>query len=311
MTLSRLPVILDGDPGLDDAIAWLLALASPELDVLGITAVHGNVDLGKTLWNTGVVLALARQSVPYYAGADRPLVRGELTAANVHGQTGLPAQFLPEAEQAPEEQHAVNFIGRTVRSRPGEVTIIATGPLTTLALAFRIAPDLPDLVKEVVWMGGSTGQGNRTPAAEFNALADPHAARIVFGSGVKLRMVGLNVTMGCIATPERVKALQNLGNAAGQVSAEMLTAYADVYRERYGLSGGALHDPLAVAAAIQPDLLNWQDMRVDVETQEGLNFGRTVCDLYGSTQHANARVAVGVNDAAFFNLLLQRLATLP
>lgn len=160
-------------------------------------------------------------------------------------------------------------------------------------------------------MGGSTGQGNRTPAAEFNALADPHAARIVFGSGVKLRMVGLNVTMGCIATPERVKALQNLGNAAGQVSAEMLTAYADVYRQRYGLSGGALHDPLAVAAAIQPDLLNWQDMRVDVETQEGLNFGRTVCDLYGSTQHANARVAVGVNDAAFFNLLLQRLATLP
>ena len=128
MTLSRLPVILDGDPGLDDAIAWLLALASPELDVLGITAVHGNVDLGKTLWNTGVVLALARQSVPYYAGADRPLVRGELTAANVHGQTGLPAQFLPEAEQTPEEQHAVNFIGRTVRSRPGEVTIIATGP---------------------------------------------------------------------------------------------------------------------------------------------------------------------------------------
>ena len=307
---SPLPVILDGDPGLDDAVAWLLALASPELDVLGVTAVHGNVGLPLTLKNAGVTLALAGASVPYFAGADRPLVRGALTAASVHGDSGLPAENLPEATHPPEAEHAAHFIIRTVRERPHKVTLLPTGPLTNLALAFRLAPDLPAKVREVVWMGGSTAQGNRTPAAEFNALADPHAAKVVFESGVPLRMVGLNVTMRCIATPERVQALRDLGNRAGAVSAELLTFYAEVYRKRYGLSGGALHDPLAVAAVIRPELLDWQDMRVDVEIQEGLNFGRTVCDLYGGGAQANARVAVGVDDEAFFALLLERLGWL-
>lgn len=311
MLVSSQPVILDGDPGLDDAVAWLLALASPELNVLGVTAVHGNVGLPLTTHNTGVVLALADSGVPYFVGADRPLVRGSLTAASVHGASGLPAEGLPEPQRPPENEHAVQFIIRTVRQNPGQVTLLPTGPLTNLALAFRLALDLPEKVREIVWMGGSTAQGNRTPAAEFNALADPHAAKIVFESGIPLRMVGLNVTMQCIASPERIQALRGLGNRAGAVSAELLTFYAGVYRERYGLSGGALHDPLAVAAAIKPDLLTWQDMRVDVEIQEGLNFGRTVCDLYGGGKNANASVAVGVNDQAFFALLLERLGRLP
>lgn len=310
MIPTPLPVILDGDPGLDDAVAWLLAFASPELQVLGVTAVHGNVGLPLTLRNTGTVLALAGSDTPYFSGADRPLVRSPLTAAAVHGASGLPAQNLPDALHGPQLEHAVDFMIRKVRELPGEVTLVPTGPLTNLALAFRMAPDLPEKIKEVVWMGGSTAQGNRTPAAEFNALADPHAAKIVFESGVPLRMVGLNVTMGCIATPERVAALRGLGNRAGAVSAELLTFYAGIYREKYGLSGGALHDPLALAAVIQPDLLDWQDMRVDIEIQEGLNFGRTVCDLYGKGQDANARVAVGVNDPAFFALLLERLGRL-
>lgn len=310
MTLAPLPVILDGDPGLDDAVAWLLALASPELDVLGLTAVHGNVGLPLTVKNTGVTLALAGAALPYFAGADRPLVRDPLTAASVHGDSGLPAAGLPEPAHPPESEHAAQYLIRTVRERPGEVTLLPTGPLTNLALAFRLAPDLPGMVREVVWMGGSTGHGNRTPSAEFNALADPHAARIVFESGVPLRMVGLNVTMQCIATPGRVQALRNLGNRAGAVSAELLTFYASVYQRRYGLSGGALHDPLAVAAVIRPELLEWQEMRVDVETQEGLNFGRTVCDLYSGGKNANAKVAVGVDNEAFFVLLLERLARL-
>lgn len=311
MVPSPLPVILDGDPGLDDAVAWFLAFASPELSILGVTTVHGNVELPLTTRNAGVILALAQSDAPYFAGADRPLVRDPLTATSVHGASGLAAANLPAPLNPPQPEHAVQFIIRTVREQPGQVTLIPTGPLTNLALAFRLAPDLPEQVKEVVWMGGSTGHGNRTPAAEFNALADPHAAKIVFESGVKLRMVGLNVTMGCIATPERVQALHDLNNRAGRVSAELLTFYADVYRKRYGLSGGALHDPLAVAAVIDPGLLDWQDMRVDVDTHEGLNFGRTVCDLHGGTRNANARVAVGVNDPAFFTLLLERLARLP
>ena len=308
---SALPVILDGDPGLDDAVAWMMAFSSPELKVLGVTAVHGNVGLPLTLRNTGVTLALAGANAPYYAGTDRPLVREGLTAASIHGDSGLPAAGLPEPARPPESEHAVQYLIRTVRERPGEVTLLPTGPLTNIALAFRLAPDLPGKVREVVWMGGSTEHGNRTPAAEFNALADPHAARVVFESGVPLRMVGLNVTMQCIATPERVQALQKLGNRAGAVSAELLTFYAGVYQRRYGLSGGALHDPLAVAAVIRPELLDWQDMRVDVEIQEGLNFGRTVCDLYGGAEQANAKVAVGVDDEAFFALLLERLASLP
>ena len=311
--LIPLKVILDGDPGLDDAVAWLLALASPELDVLGVTAVHGNVGLTLTTRNAGVTLALAgAERVRYYAGADRPLVRDLLSAAAVHGASGLPAENLPAPLRPAEAEHAVDFLIRTVRAHPGQVTLVPTGPLTNVALAFRLAPDLPQLVQEVVWMGGSTAQGNRTPAAEFNALADPHAARVVFESGVPLRMVGLNATMRCITTPERVAALRALGNRAGAVSAELLTFYASVYRERYGRSGGALHDPLAVAAVIAPELLDWQDMRVDIEDQEGLNFGRTVCDLYGKERpDANARVAVGVRDEAFFALLLDRLARLP
>ena len=309
---SPLPVVLDGDPGLDDAVAWLLALASPALDVRAVTAVHGNVPLALTVRNAGVTLALAGADRPYHAGADRPLVRGAVTAAAVHGATGLPAHNLPDPTQSPEAEHAAVALIRHARAEPGILTLIATGPLTNVALAFRLAPELPGLLREIVWMGGSTTQGNRTPAAEFNALADPHAARIVFESGVRLRMVGLNVTMQCIATPERVQALRDLGNRAGAVSAELLTFYAAVYRERYSLSGGALHDPLAVAAVLWPELLDWAAMDVQVEVQEGPNFGRTTCDLYGVTgREPNAQVAVGVDDPAFFARLLTAIATLP
>ncbi|MDV6376150.1 nucleoside hydrolase [Deinococcus arenicola] len=315
LKVAPLKIILDGDPGLDDAVAWLLALASPEVAVLGITATHGNVGLPLTVRNAGITLALAGEAgagVPYFAGADRPLVAELVSAASVHGDSGLPASDLPTPTRPPESEHAADFIIRTVREHPNEVTLVATGPLTNLALAFRLAPDLVPLVQEVIWMGGSTTGGNRTPAAEFNAVADPHAAHIVFESGVPLRMVGLNATMQCIADPDRIAALRGLGNRAGAVCAELLTFYAGVYRERYGLSGGALHDPLAVGAAIRPDLLDWQAMRVAIEVQEGLNFGRTVCDLYGVTgEPANARVAVGVRDGAFFALLLDRIGTLP
>lgn len=314
MTDISLPVVLDGDPGLDDAVAWLLALASPELKILGVTTVHGNVALPLTTRNAGVTLALggsAGADVRVYAGADRPLIRELMGASSVHGDTGLPATGLPDPLRELETEHAVNYLIRTARERPGDVTLIATGPLTNVALAFRMDPELPQLLREVVWMGGSTAQGNRTPAAEFNALADPHAAAVVFTSGVPLRMIGLNVTMQCVATPDRVEALQQLGTPVGLACAQMLTFYAGAYRQRYNLSGGALHDPLAVAAVLWPELLTWQDMHVDVDTHKGPNFGRTVCDLYNvAGKPANARVAVAVDDPTFFDRLLARLSRL-
>jgi purine nucleosidase len=316
MTATPRPIILDGDPGVDDAVAWLLALASPaEVQVLGVCSVHGNVPLALTSHNAGVILALAGEAgrlVPHYAGADRPLVRELMTAAAVHGDSGLPAADLPAPLREPEALHAALFMIGAVRAQPREVTLIATGPLTNVALAFRLAPDLPALVREVVWMGGSTAHGNRTPAAEFNALADPHAAHVVLSSGAPVRMVGLNLTMQSIATPDRLDALRALGNRAGAVCAEFLTYYAGHYRARYGLNGGALHDPVAVAAVIRPKLFTFRPMRVQVETQEGLNFGRTVCDLYGQPEPTD-RVQVGMelDEPAFFALLLERVGRLP
>lgn len=310
-----MPVILDGDPGLDDAVGWLLALSSPELWVLGATVVHGNVILPLSVWNAGSVLTLAGENaagVPYFVGADRPLLLEAIHALEVYGPSGLPAENLPEPEREPGKLHAVEFIIRTVRANPGQVTIVATGPLTNIALAFRMAPDLPDLVREVIWMGGSTTHGNRTPAAEFNALCDPHAAHIVLRSHAQVRMVGLNATLKCIATPKRVARLRALGNRAGAVCAEMLSHSADAYRERYGLDGAALHDPLAVAAAIRPDLLTWQPLAVNVDTHDGLNLGRTVCDVHHLTgETANTLVAMDVDSDAFFELLLKRLVALP
>lgn len=310
------PIILDGDPGLDDAVAWMLALASPaEVQVLGVCSVHGNVPLERTSHNAGVILALAGEAghqVPHYAGADRPLVREAVTAAAVHGDSGLPAAELPAPLREPETLHAAEYMIQTIRARPGEITLIATGPLTNVALAFRLAPDLPAKVREVVWMGGSTAHGNRTPAAEFNALADPHAAHVVLTSGAPVRMVGLNLTMQSIATPDRVAALHALGNRAGAVCAELLTFYAGHYRARYGLNGGALHDPVAVAAVIRPDLFTFRPMRVEVDTQDGLNFGRTVCDLYGKPgPEERVQVGMDMDDPAFFALLLERVARLP
>ena len=311
---SPLPVILDGDPGLDDAVAWWLALASPQLKVLGVTAVHGNVGLERTVRNTGVILALAGArgaAVPYFVGADRPLVRGAVHAEAVHGESGLPAQDLPDPAAAPQAGHAVDFLLDTAAARPG-VTVVATGPLTNLALALRLNPGWAAQVREVVWMGGSTGLGNRTPAAEFNALADPHAARVVFESGVALRMVGLNVTMTCLATPDRLDVMRALGSRVGSVSAELLGFYAGVYRQRYGLAGGALHDPLAVGAVLWPDLFGWKAMHVHVETQEGVNFGRTTCDVHGVTEEPrNAQVAVDVDEAEFFRRMAALLGSYP
>ncbi|THF66034.1 nucleoside hydrolase [Deinococcus sp. Arct2-2] len=318
MTSSPLPkpIILDGDPGLDDAVAWMLALASPaEVQVLGVCSVHGNVPLERTSHNAGVILALtgeAGRTVPHYAGADRPLVREAMTAAAVHGDSGLPAAGLPAPVREPEALHAALFMIQAIRAQPGEVTLIATGPLTNVALAFRLAPDLPAKVREVVWMGGSTAHGNRTPAAEFNALADPHAAHVVLSSGAQVRMVGLNLTMQSIATPDRLDDLRALGNRAGAVCAELLTFYAVHYRARYGLNGGALHDPVAVAAVVRPELFTFRPMRVQVETQDGLNFGRTVCDLYGKPEPTECvQVGLELDEPAFFALLLERVGRLP
>ena len=310
------PVILDGDPGHDDAVNILLACSSPELAVLGVTTTYGNVGLERTTYNAQVVRELIGARFPIYPGADRPLVVPRLSAEAVHGDSGLDGPDLPTPTRGAEELHAAQFIIDTVRARPGEVTLLPTGPLTNLALALRLAPEIAPLIREVVWMGGSLDTGNWTPSAEFNALCDPHAARIVFEcaaeTGLKLTMFGLNATHQAVAHPARVAAFRQLGTRVGEFTAVLLEFFAEHHRVRYGWDGGALHDPMTAAFLIAPELFRVQAMRVDVDTTEGPSAGRTVCDVWSVTgQPPNADVVLKVDADGFFALLTERLTRYP
>lgn len=306
-----LPVILDVDPGHDDAVNILLALASPELRVLGLTTVFGNVGLERTTRNALITRELIRADVPVYAGADRPLVLPTISAEAVHGASGLDGPHLPTPTRGTEAGHAVDFIIRTLRARPGEVTLVPTGPLTNVALALRLAPDIAPLIRQVVWMGGSTDTGNWTPAAEFNALADPHAAHIVFTSGVPITMIGLNASHQAIAHPARVQTFRDLGTPVGEFVAVLLEFFAEHHLERYGWDGGALHDPLTVAWLLRPELFRTRPMHVEIDLSAGPSLGRTVADVWNVTgKTPNAEVMTGVDANGFFALLVERMGRL-
>lgn len=305
-----LPVILDGDPGHDDAVNFLLALASPELDVLGLTSVFGNVGLERTTRNTLITRELSGHTVPVYAGADRPLVNARISAEAVHGASGLDGPHLPTPSRGTEDEHAVDFIVRTVRAHVEPVTLVPTGPLTNIALALRLAPDIAGNIARIVWMGGSTDTGNWSPAAEFNALADPHAAQIVFTSGVPITMIGLNASHQAIAHPARVRAFRDLGTPVGEFVAVLLEFFAEHHRERYGWDGGALHDPLTVAWLLRPELFVTRPMHVQIDLTDGPSAGRTVADVWNVTGHAaNADVMTQVDADGFFALLVERIGS--
>ncbi|WP_309571414.1 nucleoside hydrolase [Deinococcus sp.] len=305
-----LPVILDGDPGHDDAVSFLLALASPELDVLGLTSVFGNVGLERTTRNTLITRELSGHAVPVYAGADRPLLDARISAEGVHGASGLDGPHLPTPSGGVEDEHAVDFIVRTVRAHAEPVTLVPTGPLTNIALALRLAPDIAGNISRIVWMGGSTDTGNWSPAAEFNALADPHAAQIVFTSGVPITMIGLNASHQAIAHPARVQAFRDLGTPVGAFVAVLLEFFAEHHRERYGWDGGALHDPLTVAWLLRPELFTVRPMHVQIDLSGGPSHGRTVADVWNVTGHEpNADVMTDVDADSFFALLVERIAT--
>lgn len=303
------PIILDCDPGHDDAVALLLALASPELEVLAVTVTHGNVPLERTLHNALSVCALAGSGVPVYAGADRPLLRGALHASHVHGESGLGDVVLPAPTRGPNPGRAADVLIETALARPGELTLVATGPLTNVALALRLEPRLAETLREIVLMGGSAGSGNVTPAAEFNFHADPHAARIVFESGAPITMFGLNATEQVPVTGERAEQLRAVNNPPARAAAAMLDDYLRRLTGRGHSSDGALHDPCTVAFLLRPDLFTLQDTFVQIDAEEGPDFGRSLCDLKGVLgRESNARVALGADANGFYDLLTQALA---
>ena len=296
-------VILDCDPGHDDAIALLLALASPEIDLVGVTTVHGNQTLEKTTDNALRVLALVgREDVPVAMGADRPLVRELQVAAHVHGESGLDGPELPPRASEPVEQSAVDFL---VEHAGPETVLVPIGPLTNVALALEagIRP------ARIVLMGGSIAEGNMTPAAEFNIWADPEAAARVFASGLDVTMIGLDVTHSALLTPAWAERFRAAGRV-GTFVAELVEFFKQYHARTYGWDGAPIHDAVALAHAFRPGIVRTEHVNVEVELKSELNRGRTVVDRWRRTDRApNAHVGVAIDADALFELLLERIAT--
>ena len=305
-------IIIDTDPGQDDAVAILLALASPEeINVLGLTIIAGNVPLGLTVKNAQKVCELANKTeTKIYAGCDKPMHRRLVTAEHVHGKTGLDGPILPDPLMPVQEQHAVAFLIETLRQQPvGSVTLCALGPLTNIATAFQRAPDIIANIHELVLMGGAYFEvGNITPTAEFNIFVDPQAANIVFKSGVQIVMMPLDVTHKALVTKSRNDAFRALGTPVGTAVAEMTDFFERFDKAKYGTVGAPLHDPCVIAYLLKPDLFSGRFVNVEIETKSKLTLGMTVADWWRVTSRCSNAMFIDKVDAdGFFELLTQRL----
>jgi purine nucleosidase len=308
-------IIIDTDPGQDDAVAILLALASPEdIDVLGITAVAGNVPLPLTEKNARVICELAgKPDTKVFAGCEAPIARKLVTAEHVHGKTGLDGPILPDPTMPLQDQHAVDFIIDTLRSEPARtVTLCPLGPLTNIAVALQRAPDIATRVQEIVLMGGAYFEvGNITPAAEFNIYVDPEAAKIVFSCGAPITVMPLDVTHKALVTAARNDEFRAIGTPVGVAVAQMTEFFERFDKEKYGSEGAPLHDPCVTAYLIRPELFTGRHINVEVETRSDLTLGMTVADWWYVTDRApNATFMGSIDSDGFFALLTERLARL-
>jgi inosine-uridine nucleoside N-ribohydrolase len=306
------PIILDCDPGHDDAIAIMLAAGDPAVDLLAITTVAGNQTLDKTTLNALRVCTLAEiHDVPVAPGCARPLSRPLQVAEDVHGKSGLDGPRSGEPTVKVVDEHGVDLMHRILQEHPEPVTLVPTGPLTNIALLLTRYPEDATRIREIVLMGGSTERGNVSPYAEFNIFVDPEAAAIVFGSGVPVTMCGLNVTHQALVTPDVVARLEALGGELGPVCAELMTYFASTYRKLWGFEAPPLHDPVAVARVIDPSLVECVDAHVAIEVSGEHTRGATVVDLHGYLGGApNAKVAVEVDVSRFWDRLIAALGNL-
>ncbi len=302
-------VIIDCDPGHDDAIALLLAFASSNLNVQGVTVVAGNHVLEKTTYNALKVLEFAGIETEVYAGYDAPLIRDLITAPDVHGESGLDGPKLPEPKSSEEERHAVRFLQEKLRRSQEPITLIPTGPLTNIGAALAGAPDIAENIAEIIFMGGAVQGGNRTAAAEFNILVDPEAAHIVVDSDIEKTMVGLDVTRKAQFLPEDIEELKNLGNPVAEMAGELLEFFVQYHIEQLGMEGCPLHDPLAVAGAIDDSVLTTEKLPVKIECEGRYTTGSTVVDFDGKTfGKANVKVAREVDRIKFIHMVKKLLA---
>jgi purine nucleosidase len=312
---AKRKIIIDTDPGQDDAVAILMALASPELDVLGLTAVAGNVPLHLTQKNAMKICELAgKPETKVFPGAVHPLVRHLVTAEHVHGRTGLNGPELPEPTMKLQDKHAVDFIIETImHEAPATITLCALGPLTNIALAMTREPRIVPRIQKIVLMGGGFFEGgNTTPTAEFNIYVDPHAADIVLKSGAPVVMMPLDVTHKALTTAKRTAAFRKLGTRVGIATAELLEFFERFDEEKYGTDGGPLHDPCVIAYLLKPELFKGRHINVSVEIGSELTMGMTVADWWGVTNRdKNVTFMRDIDHEGFFTLLTERLARLP
>jgi inosine-uridine nucleoside N-ribohydrolase len=309
--MTPTPIIIDCDPGHDDAIALLLAVASPEVELIGVTTVAGNTPIDKTTNNALRVLELAgRADIPVYRGAERPFIRKQDVAVHVHGESGLDGPDLPQPTTREQELHAVDYLAQEIRAREGKVTLIPTGPLTNIGLLFALHPDVRP--ERIVIMGGAIGEGNRTPAAEFNIWADPEAAQRVFLEGLDTTMVGLDVTHRALITDAHTERMRGAGRV-GSVVAELMDFYARFHKSRYpDLDGSPMHDPVCVAHVIDPTLMTVLDAFIEIDCSGGPSWGRTNVDWRGREHFGppNAKVGVDIDGERFAELIVERISLL-
>ena len=312
--MSRQRIIIDCDPGQDDAVALFLAMASPdELEILGITAVAGNVPLELTQRNVRLMCDIAGHGdIPVFAGCDRPMVRDLLTAEKVHGKTGIDGIEIVEPQTPLQEQHAVDFIVETLRAAEDEsVTLVPTGPLTNIGTVIDRAPDVLPKIRQLVIMGGAMREGgNYSPSAEFNILVDPHAAAIVFDCGRPITAMGLDVTHQVLSTRARVDRIRQLGNPVADATAGMLSFFERHDSKKYGVEGAPLHDPCTIAWLLAPELFEGKFCNLSVETQSELTMGHTAIDFWHVTDRPhNVNWVYSVDADGFYDLLTDRLAS--
>ena len=306
--MQKEKIILDCDPGHDDAVAIMLAAINPKIELLGITVVAGNQKLEKTVNNALKVCNHLNLDVPVYSGMSRPMIREQLIADDIHGETGLDGPKFEELKIKAEDKHAVNFIIDTLMNSDEKITLVPTGPLTNIGMAIRFEPRIIEKINRKVLMGGSYQLGNMTPAAEFNILADPDAAHIVFSSGVKVVMMGLDLTRQASATKEVVEKIKSLNNKASKLFVDLMEFFAASQKNVFGWSAPPVHDPTTIAYIIDPECIEVKPMFCEIELWSERSYGRTLCDYFGILKkEPNVDVAVKLDFDRFWNLIYENL----
>lgn len=301
---KKIKIILDCDPGHDDAVAIMLAAKSPKIDLLGITVVAGNQTLDNTQRNALNIVQCLGIDVPVYAGCGQPMIREKMTAGDIHGTTGLDGPVFEPLTRKLEPEHAVNFIIKTIMESEEPITMVTTGPMTNLGMAIRMEPRIVEKIERIVLMGGAYTNGNVTPAAEFNIIADADAAYVCFTSGRPITMVGLDVTRKALCYPQIVERMDKIGNKASKLFVDLMGHFCKAQKEVFGWEGGPLHDPITIAYLIDPSVLTTKPMHAEIDIRGTQSYGRTNCDYFGyMKKDPTADVGIDIDVEKFWNIV--------